>query len=102
MDSDPQASKRPAPKLKKFLRIVTLALVVFYVLIWARIRYLQSRAAQSVVVRFKSEAELSKIPVSADSYPCLLIGRIGAKPVEPLKPSLGQSPPSFHKDNMFQ
>src|SRR4051812_1056806 len=99
MDSDPQASKRPAPKFKKFLRIVTLALVVFYVLIWTRIRYLQSRAAQSVVVRFKSEAELSKIPVSADSYPCLLIGRIGANPDEPLKASLGQCSPALHNDD---
>lgn len=102
MDSDPQASKRPTPKFKKFLRIFTLVIVVVYVLVCADVRYLQYRAAQPVVVRLKSEAELSRVPVSTDSYPCLLIERVGSTPDQPLKASLRQCSPALHNDDNIE
>ena len=102
MDSDRQPSQRPAPKLKKFLRLVTIVIVVTYLLIWADVRYRQYRASRPVAVRLKSEAELAKLPISADSYPCLLIERARGMPDQPLKATLRQCSPALNNDDNIE
>jgi len=103
MDSSLAPIKRPKPKIKKILRMVTLAVLALYVLLRIGVRYLQYRASQPVVVRFKSEAERAKLPISADAYPCLLIERTGAAPDQRLKASLRQCLPALHNlDNVEQ
>jgi len=102
MDSDRQPSQRPAAKLKKFLRLVTIVIVVTYLLIWADVRYRQYRASRPVAVRLKSEAELAKLPISADSYPCLLIERARGMPDQPLKATLRQCSPALNNDDNIE
>jgi YD repeat-containing protein len=99
MDSVLPPNKRPTPKLKKVLRIVTLIVIILYVLLRIDIRYLQSRASLPVIVRFKSEAERAKLPTSVDVYPCFLIERLGAAQSRVLKASIRQCSPALHNDD---
>jgi len=102
MDSSLAPTARPTSKLKKALRIITLALVVLYVLLRIDVRYLQYRASLPVVVRLKSEVELAKLPIAADEYPCLLIERLGAAPSQSLKDSIRQCSPALHNDDNIE
>jgi YD repeat-containing protein len=104
MDSSPTPGKRPTPKLKKVLRIVTLtAVVLFLVLQIAVPRYVRYRASRPVVIRLKSEEERARLSLSADAYPCLLIERLGGSAAQPLKASIRQCSPALHNnDNVEQ
>ena len=99
MDSSPAPTKRPTSKLKKTLRIIMISAIFFYLLLWIGVRYLRYQASRPVVVRFKSEAELAKLPISADAYPCLLIERTGDAPDQPLKASIRRCSPALHNDD---
>src|SRR5271169_3244621 len=99
MDSPLQPNKRPTPRLKKVLRIVTLIAIILYVLLRIDIRYLQYRASLPVVVRLKSEAQRAKLPISVDVYPCFLIERLGAAHSRVLKASIRQCLPALHNDD---
>jgi len=97
--SVPPPSKRPASKLKKILRIVTLIVIILYVLLRLDIRNRQYRASLPVVVRLKSEAERAKLPVSVDVYPCFMIERVGAARSRVLTASIRQCSPTLHNDD---
>jgi YD repeat-containing protein len=96
MDSSLTPNKRPTPKLKKALRLLTFSVIGFYILLQIGVRYLRYRASRPVVVRLKSEVELAKLPISTDAYPCLLIER--AAPAQSLQVSIRQCSPALHND----
>lgn len=95
-----ERSLQPAMKAPKkshartALWIFTLSAVVLFIVL----RILVWRFAGTV--RFKSQAELAKLPVSADSYPCLLVERASAS--EPLRSALRQCSTALNNDGVIE
>jgi YD repeat-containing protein len=77
-------------KIKIMFRIFTGILIVLFVLLAILVR----RSRGTVTVRLKPQAELAKLPVSTDSYPCLMIGR--ARASEPLRAAIQQCSPALN------
>ena len=85
------APPRSTPTIKKVLRFLTLVAVGFFVVLQILIHHSRQKP---VVVRFKSQAELAKIPLSQDSYPCVLVERSGKE----LQANLTTCTPALHND----
>lgn len=84
-------SPHKTSRIKMALRAVTLSAIVFFVslqvLIWRRAH---------PPIRMKSASEIAKLPLSADSYPCLRIERRYSP--EPLRATLQQCLPALNND----
>ena len=85
------STRRPTPAIKKALRFLTLVAVGFFVVLQILVHHSRQKP---VVVRFKSQAALAKIPLSVDSYPCLLVERSGKE----LHAKLTTCTPALHND----
>lgn len=85
------STRRPTPLIKKILRLCTAAAIVFFIVLQIVLRHSRQKPVQ---VRFKSQAELAKIPLSEDSYPCLLVERSGKE----LQAKLTTCTPALHND----
>jgi YD repeat-containing protein len=84
------SSKRTS-RVKIALRVLTLIALVLF--IFLQIFY---RRLTTPVVRLKSAAELAKLPVASDSYPCLMVSR--TSPSEPLQAAVEQCSPALNND----
>ena len=78
--------------MKTALRVLTLAAAVLFIALQIVFR----RPASPVVVRLKPQLEIAKLPVSADSYPCLIVTR--TKESEPLGAKIEQCSPALNND----
>jgi YD repeat-containing protein len=78
--------------VKIALRILTLIAVVLFIFLQIILR-----GSPRPAVRFKSDAELARLPIASDSYPCLMVSR--TKPSEPLQATIQQCSPALHNDD---
>jgi len=83
---------KSTPRLKIALRVLTLAAVILFIALQIVLR----RPPSPVVVRLKPPSELAKLPVSTDSYPCLIVTR--AKQTDPLQAKIQQCSPALSND----
>jgi YD repeat-containing protein len=84
-------SSKKTSRVKIVLRVLTLTALVLF--IFLQIFY---RRLTTPVVRIKSAAELAKLPVASDSYPCLMVSR--PSPSEPLRAAVEQCSPALNND----
>ena len=72
-----------------------MAAIVAFILLQVVVRHSRQKPVQ---VRLKSQAELAKIPLSQDSYPCLLAERSGKE----LQANLTTCFPALHNDSAVE
>ena len=87
---------KSTPQLKIALRALTLGAVVFFMALQILVR----RSPSPVVVRLKPQSELAKLPVSTDSYPCLMVTRAGE--TELLQAKIQQCSPALNNDAQIE
>jgi YD repeat-containing protein len=78
-------------QVKTIVRIFTLTGVVLFILLAVLVRRFGG-----TTVRLKSAAELAKLPIAVDSYPCLRVARANSS--EPLVAVLQQCSPALNND----
>jgi YD repeat-containing protein len=93
--SPPSAPPLPTRRTNQVLRVCTVAAIVAFIVLQIVIRHSRNKP---IVVRFKSQAELARIPLSHDSYPCLLVERSGQE----LRANLTTCAPALHNDSVIE
>lgn len=79
-------------RIKIIFRVGTLVAVILFAFLAILVR----RFGESAPVRLKSEPELGRLPVSVDSYPCLMATRANAS--DPLQAAMKQCSPTLNND----
>ena len=87
--------RRPTSTIKKVLRACTVAAVIAFIVLQVVVRRSRGKLP---TVRLKADAEIAKIALSRDSYPCLLVERSG----QTLQAKLTTCMPALHNDSAIE